>query len=232
MDASLAEEFGMLAIELHGRRSLTETVDQVVQYALTAVDCDHADVMFLLQAKVIETVAATDPVVEKAAQLQADLDEGPIHALPADLGSHLVVHDTSTDIRWPRWGTELKALGVRSVLSVRLATRDSLIGALNLYGREPMRFDNDDVAIAHILARHASVALATARREYAVAQTIDARKRVGLAQGILMERFGLNAEQAFELLRRYSQEHRLKLNDVARELVATRELPKRPDLAG
>jgi GAF domain-containing protein len=232
MDASLAEEFGRLAIELHGRRSLSETVDQVVHYALTAVDCDYADAMFLLQTKQVETVAATDPIAEKAAQLQAELNEGPIHALPPDLGSDLVVHDTSTDVRWPKWGNALKELGIRSVLSVRLATRDALIGALNLYGHEPMRFDSDDVAVAHILARHASVALATARREYAVAQTIDARKRVGLAQGILMERFGLNAEQAFELLRRYSQEHRLKLNKVARELVETRELPKKRDLAG
>jgi GAF domain-containing protein len=232
MDASLAEEFGRLAIELHGRRSLSETVDQVVQYALTAVDCEYADMMLLLQAKLVETVAATDPVAEKAAQVQAEFDEGPLLALPPDLGSHIVVHDTATDGRWPQWGIELKGLGIRSVMSIRLATRDSLIGALNLYGREPMQFDSDDVAIAHILARHASVALATARREYAVAQTIDARKRVGLAQGILMERFGLNAEQAFELLRRYSQEHKLKLNEVARELVATRELPKNRDLAG
>ena len=61
MDASLAEEFGRLAIELHGRRSLDETIDQVVQYALTAVDCDFADVMFLHREKRIETVAATVP---------------------------------------------------------------------------------------------------------------------------------------------------------------------------
>ncbi|HKE71622.1 MAG TPA: GAF and ANTAR domain-containing protein [Nocardioidaceae bacterium] len=227
MDASLAEEFGRLAIELHGRRSLDETIDQVVQYALTAVDCDFADVMFLHREKRIETVAATDSLAEKAAQLQAELDEGPVLALPPEPGDHIVVHDTTSDVRWPRWGAELGALGVRSVLSTRLASQHALIGALNLYAHEPLSFDGDDIAIAHILARHASVALATARKEYAVAQSIDARKRVGLAQGMLMERFGLNAEESFELLRRYSQQHRLKLNEVARELVATRELPKR-----
>lgn len=226
MDASLAEEFGRLAIELHGRRSLDETIDQVVQYALTAVDCDFADVMFLHREKRIETVAATDALAEKAAQLQADLDEGPVLTLPPEPGDHIVVHDTTSDVRWPRWGAELATLGVRSVLSTRLASQHALIGALNLYAHEPLSFDGDDIAIAHILARHASVALATARKEYAVAQSIDARKRVGLAQGMLMERFGLDAEQSFELLRRYSQQHRLKLNEVARELIATRELPK------
>lgn len=227
MDASLAEEFGRLAIELHGRRSLDERIDQVVQYALTAVDCDFADVMFLHREKRIETVAATDALAEKAAQLQADLDEGPVLTLPPEPGDHIVVHDTISDVRWPRWGAELATLGVRSVLSTRLASQHALIGALNLYAHEPLSFDGDDIAIAHILARHASVALATARKEYAVAQSIDARKRVGLAQGMLMERFGLDAEQSFELLRRYSQQHRLKLNEVARELIATRELPKR-----
>ena len=227
MDASLAEEFGRLAVELHGRRSLDETIDQVVQYALTAVDCDFADVMFLHPENRIETVAATGEVAEQAAQLQAQLDEGPVLALPPEPGSHIVVFDTASDVRWPRWGSELAGLGVRSVVSTRLASRSALIGALNLYAHEPLSFDSDDVAIAHILARHASVALATARKEYAVAQSIDARKRVGLAQGMLMERFGLSAEQSFEVLRRYSQQHRLKLNDVARELVATGELPKK-----
>jgi GAF domain-containing protein len=227
MDASLAEEFGRLALELHGRRSLNETIDQVVQYALTAVDCDFADVMFLHPENRIETVAATGEVAEHAAQLQAQLDEGPVLALPPEPGSHIVVYDTTSDMRWPRWGSELASLGVRSVVSTRLASRRALIGALNLYAHEPLSFDGDDVAIAHILARHASVALATARKEYAVAQSIDARKRVGLAQGMLMERFGLTAEQSFEVLRRYSQEHRLKLNDVAHELVATGELPKK-----
>jgi hypothetical protein len=40
-----------------------------------------------------------------------------------------------------------------------------------------------------------------------------------------MERFGLDQQRAFAVLRRYSQEHNIKLRLVAEQLVETRALP-------
>jgi hypothetical protein len=40
-----------------------------------------------------------------------------------------------------------------------------------------------------------------------------------------MERFDLNADQAFAVLRRYSQDNNVKLRTVAEQLIATRRLP-------
>jgi hypothetical protein len=70
------------------------------------------------------------------------------------------------------------------------------------------------------------VALAASRQQYVFAREIDARKRVGQAQGILMERFGLDPDQAFELLGSYAKKHRMKLIETAQELVTGRELPR------
>ena len=77
----------------------------------------------------------------------------------------------------------------------------------------------------HIFGQHASVALATARREAGLRQAIDARHLIGQAQGILMERFDLTADQSFAVLRRYSQENNVKLRSVAAEIIETRKLP-------
>ncbi|WP_344217887.1 ANTAR domain-containing protein [Kribbella sancticallisti] len=41
---------------------------------------------------------------------------------------------------------------------------------------------------------------------------------------MLMERFDLTDEQAFAVLRRYSQDTNTKLRDVAQKLIATRNL--------
>ena len=232
MDESVADGFANLAIELHGQRTLSRTVEQIVRYAVTAVGCDFANVIFFDQSRQVREVASTHPVAARIAQIMAEYGEGPALALSDEPGSHLIVHDTASETRWPRWRRELLTLGVHSVLCTRLATRISVIGALALYSKEPLGFDNDDIAVAHILARHASVALAAARQQHAIAQRIDARKQIGQAQGMLMERFRLDADGAFELLRRYSQQHDLKLNEVARRLVLTREMPREDNQTG
>jgi len=114
------------------------------------------------------------------------------------------------------------------VLSVRLFTSATTVGALNLFDPEPCRFDADDVAVAHVLARHAAVALASTRQVEHLELAVDARKLIGQAQGILMERFDLDADRAFAVLRRYSQHHNIKLRAVAQRLVETRQLPPTP----
>jgi AmiR/NasT family two-component response regulator len=61
-----------------------------------------------------------------------------------------------------------------------------------------------------------------------MAQAVDARKLIGQAMGMLMERFDMDADRAFAVLRRYSQDHNRKLRDVALELIETRQLPHYP----
>jgi AmiR/NasT family two-component response regulator len=97
---------------------------------------------------------------------------------------------------------------------------------LNLYAHSPRWFDPDALAVAEVLGRHASIALSSAREEQSLWQAIDARKLIGQAQGILMERFALDDKSAFEVLRRYSQSTNTKLNEVARILVSSRTLPE------
>jgi AmiR/NasT family two-component response regulator len=51
------------------------------------------------------------------------------------------------------------------------------------------------------------------------------REQIGQAVGVLMERYGLSPEAAFNYLRRVSQTRNVKLREVARKLVSTGELP-------
>ena len=54
-----------------------------------------------------------------------------------------------------------------------------------------------------------------------MAQAVDARKLVGQAMGILMERYDVDPDEAFAILRRYSQDTNTKLRDVAEQLIET-----------
>lgn len=146
--------------------------------------------------------------------------------MPAgDLESrHFIVDDMEQDPRWPTWGPLAADLGLRSILATRLFTHGETHGALNLYSSDPRRFDEDDVAVAHVFGAHASVALAAARQEEHLRKAVDARHVIGQAQGILMERFDIDADRAFNVLRRYSQNRNVKLRAIAEEVVDHRTL--------
>jgi len=219
-----AEEFAELAVRLHEEPSVVETVELVVEYALKAVDCQYAGVMLIHGDKTVETAAATDPLVEELDQFHVTCGEGPGLG---SLSDRLTVRvaDTRFDLRWEKWARCLDERGVRSVIAARMTTGSDDMGTLNLFHAEPDAFDTDDEAVAAILARHAAVALATARRAENLWLAIDARKLIGQAQGMLMERFDLSPDQAFAVLLRYSQSKNIKLRDVAELLVSQRRLP-------
>jgi GAF domain-containing protein len=218
-----AEEFAELALALHDV-TVEETVEKVLEFTLKAIGCDFAGVIFVHGRNHIETAAATDPIVAKLDAVQMEIGEGPdVSVLENRLS--VIVSDTRAESRWPNWGARVYDAGIRSLLSVRMYTDDETMGTLNAYSRKPDAFDVDDQAVAHILARHAAVALGNARKIENLWLAVDARKRIGQAQGILMERFDLTADQAFAVLLRYSQDNNVKLRAVADRLVETRELP-------
>jgi GAF domain-containing protein len=169
-------------------------------------------------------MAATDPVVAELGALQMEFGDGPDVPVVSDRLS-VVVSDTRTDTRWPTWAARASAMGIRSLVSSRMYTDQETIGTLSAYSEHPDAFDTDDQAVAQMLALHAAVALDNARKVERLWLAVDARKRIGEAQGILMERFDLSADQAFAVLVRYSQRNSVKLRAVADRLGETRQLP-------
>ena len=57
-------------------------------------------------------------------------------------------------------------------------------------------------------------------------EAVEHRTVIGQALGILMERFDLGSDEAFDYLARCSQEQNRKLYDLAVELVQTRDVPQ------
>ena len=225
MAAPDADEFAELALTLHEVSSLEETVDRVLEFAVKALSCSYAGVILVHEKTRVETVAATHPVVADLDRIQLESGEGPDLEVIADRHG-VLVPDVRTERRWPSWARAVEATGVRSMLGSRLYTTSTTIGSINFYDTEPDRFGPEDVDVAHMLARHAAVAMDTARDTEHLWRAIDARNLVGQAQGMLMERFGVDADQAFAVLRRYSQDNNLKLHVVAQRLIRTRTLPE------
>jgi hypothetical protein len=79
--------------------------------------------------------------------------------------------------------------------------------------------------VAEAFAHHASLALEAVMERDNLNRAVTARRRVGLAQGILMTRRQLTADQAFTLLKSHSQNTNVKLRTIAQTVIQTGDLP-------
>jgi GAF domain-containing protein len=206
---------------------VSKALQSVVDLAMTSCNCSGASVTLVRADGGAETTATSDALVEQADDLQYAFDEGPCLRAAEQGGAYLITN-TAADTRWPKWGPAVAALGLNSVLSIHLFTDHRVLGALNLYYESIVDFSEDEVEVAKVVAAHASVALAKLRSERDLWRAIDSRHLIGQAQGILMERFKLGPEKSFSVLRRYSQQHNMKLHEVAGSLVRTGRLPADP----
>jgi AmiR/NasT family two-component response regulator len=79
-----------------------------------------------------------------------------------------------------------------------------------------------DLAISTIPGCHAAgVRLVTAERAQAAGEPLESRAVIEQAKGVLMACHGIDADEAFGLLRRQSQHRNVKLREVAHDVVAS-----------
>ena len=228
--AEIADTFSETAQALFSAGSVTDTLNQIVNVAVATIEgCDFAGIL-LKAGDLVTTPAGTDAIVEKIDGFQQRTGEGPcLEAIAQQLMFYAA--DLATEPRWPRFAAEAEAIGMRSVLALPMASEGGL-GALNLYARFPEAFGVVDRGKGVILASLASVALSAAHsheddelRADHLHNALNARRVIGQAQGILMERERISADQAFDVLRRASQHLNVKLREVAQALVDTGERP-------
>lgn len=223
MDRDFVEEIAGLAQDLHEQDTIVAAVDTILEFACRAIDAEYASISLTENGHRLQSIAATHALMRELDELQNELQEGPDLEVLSD--EAVVVADTALDQRWPAWAQAAAERGLRSYLGVNLAAGENTIGTVNFYDKEPDHFDAADRQVAHVVARHSGIALAHAREQAGLLRAIDSRKLIGQAQGILMERYGLDDSRAFAVLARYSQNHNIKLRKVAEMLVTTRSLP-------
>jgi hypothetical protein len=226
----LPRQLSAIARVLLASGTVDETLQRIVDLSAHAItDCDEAGLCRtdFLAGRPEPTTA----VVAQLDALQTELGEGPCVDTLAGADS-VYVHELDGDGTWPQFGPQAVAAGMRSVLAYRLFASTDTFGSLQLYARLPGAFNVTDRAQGLIFATHAGLALSLAQthdeergRSDNLQVALVSREIIGQAQGILMERERITAEQAFDVLRRASQELNIKLRDVAQDLVDTGLIP-------
>ena len=182
---------------------------------------DTAGVLLIAKGGKFDSLAGTSNLPHELDELQMKFKEGPCVEAAVD---ELIVRsdDFASESRWPQYTRGAMDMGVRSGLSFKLYTGDQTAGALNLFGFKPNAFDSESEAIGSVLAAHAAAAILASRQGEQLQSALTTRDLIGQAKGIIMERFGVDAVRAFELLRELSQSSNTRLVDVAKRVIDTR----------
>jgi GAF domain-containing protein len=196
------------------------TLQAVTACATDSIEgADYASISVRHSDGRLETLAPTDPLVRRVDLLQFELSQGPcydaVEATTVTLSDNL-----ARDTRWPAYGPQVAALGLRSQLGIRLVSDDGWRIALNLYARRPDAFDSETVSLAEMFADQAAGAMGLVRTVRTLNKALVMRETIGQAVGIVMERYAIDTDRAFAFLVGTAQTSNARIQHVAEEIIA------------
>jgi hypothetical protein len=208
--------------ELYGRDDVDSdtVIAELAEHAAVEIPgAQYAGVTVTRNGRHIDTPAATHKWPILLDEIQQRHREGPCLTAAWDEKT-IHVKNLETDERFPLYARDVLAESpVRSVMSFQMWIAGETMGALNVYAETANAFDDETRAVGLVFATHSSVAWNAARRDEQFKKALASRDVIGQAKGMLMERYGVNAIQAFDLLRRLSQDSNTPLVQIAADVV-------------
>jgi hypothetical protein len=198
-------------------------VESVARLAPTVVpDIEHVGVIMTGRRGRIRAEVATDVLARDLDRLQIEQRHGPGVCAMEQTGV-VVVERLQHEQRWPAFTVIAAQRGVRSQLALRLDVDVKTHGAINLYCTSRESFPQETVRAAWLYGIHAGWALRNARLRQHLEAALDSRHLIGLACGLVMQRYRVDHGQAFSFLVRVSQTRNVKTRELARDLVGRAE---------
>ncbi|GAA1502118.1 GAF and ANTAR domain-containing protein [Nocardioides humi] len=232
-DSEVAAALAEAAQAINSHRSLDDTLDAIVRAAQQTVPgFEHVGISITHGDRRIETRAGTGQLVWDIDELQYKLGEGPCYDA-IRTGGVTIMEDIATEQRWPQYVEEAVQHGLHAQMGLQLYEEDNTLGGLNFYSWEP-GIDPDAIQLAELFAAHASIALGRARHEHQLNESVTTRQAIGTAVGLIMERYRIPEDRAFQFLVRASSTGNVKLRAIAQEVVdtANREFSAAPATDG
>lgn len=229
-EVRLSELLGSLATVAQEEGDLRTRLTMVVRLATAVIpNCSGASIALLADGRPT-TVYATDRVTLELDLVQYRLDEGP--CLSALDGIIIRVGFTPLDEHYPHFAIGAQDLGVCSMLSVPIIAESHTIGTINLYSTVDRGFDQDSERLGAAFAAEASLALMDSRllsaaieHRQQVQENDDAFVETSIAQGVLMNSYGLSEHQAIAMLQQAADANHGSIVEAARVVVRSMTTP-------
>jgi ANTAR domain/GAF domain len=229
-EAEVTRAFVALASSFATGYDVVDLLNGLTEQCAHLLDVASAGLLLADGFGVLHVLAASTEHMRQLELFQIQRDEGPCLEC-FRTGLPVAVPDLADAAnRWPTFVAGAQLAGFASVHALPMRLREHTLGTLGLFGTTVGALNEDDLILGQALADVASVALvqdkAAADKSLVNAQlqtALTSRVVIEQAKGVLAQMGGLDIEDTFAVLRRYSRDHNLRLTDVAHSVVS-REL--------
>jgi predicted LPLAT superfamily acyltransferase len=172
-------------------------------------------------------MAESHPSLPALTEVQLRRGSGPVLDALAD-GEPVDCPDMLDERRWPEFAGAALRQGVRCSLTLAHRSGAEAV-SLSMYGARPKTLGPDSAALAERLLVFGSAVVDIAA-EYGEARRTarqlrdgaESRAVVDQAKGMLMHALGCTADEALRRMREVSQEHNMRVTDVAARIIDSR----------
>lgn len=133
------------------------------------------------------------------------------------------------DYRSPELASEA---GLVSLVAVPMMSREKVTGTLNVYTAEERAFTEEEIGFLKVVASQAAIAIENSRlmsETLEMKRTLETRKLVERAKGIIQHKHSLTEEEAYLRLRNESRRLRRPMRDLAEAVILADDLNRRSD---
>ncbi|GAA2021533.1 GAF and ANTAR domain-containing protein [Catenulispora yoronensis] len=224
-ERQLVETFVEVADTLDKDFDVNDFLHTLADRCVQFLDVEAAGIVLIDKRGHLHAAAASSKSARLVGLFELQSDAGPCvdccrsgrPVVNADLDAHTE--------RWPRFADAARASGFAAVHALPLRRRETVIGALNLFGTDNRVLTGDNMHTGQALADVATIGILAQRglhraelQATQLQNALNSRIVIEQAKGILAERQGISVEAAFTLLREYSRAHNARLSDTAREV--------------
>jgi GAF domain-containing protein len=223
----VTDTFVKLADTLVSSYEVLDFLNTLLSRSMDVLSASAGGVLLTNRDGDLDVLASSDERMRRLELFQLQGEEGPCIE---SFHTHSPVAETdlaTAKERWPRFAPMALTQGYRTVYAFPMRLREQVIGALNVFHRDPGAAETADFNVAQAFTDVATIgilqhkAVSEARELAEQLQTaLNSRVVLEQAKGVLAERAGLSVDDAFAGLRGYVRNHNLRLHDTAGRIVS------------
>jgi hypothetical protein len=223
----LGEVFVSLADTLVADYDVIDLLYNLSTACVELLAVDTAGIMVTADGRgSLRTVASSHERTELLELFQLQNDEGPCLDTFRQ-GRPVTCLDLGREGgRWPTFSAHAHARGFRSVHTRPMRVRDTVVGALNLFGNQVGAMPETDLYTAQALADIATISIIKDRTAGTLNQLVEqlqtalkSRVVIEQAKGMIAARLDVDMDDSFSRLRHYARSHNERLTEVAQKFL-------------